>query len=264
MSKLKKKTREYTQVSNDLLNDNRITMKAKLLYIFINSKPDGWDFSVERIENQMKEGEKAIRAAMKELKQFSLLSNKPAFDHKGKVSGQEYILHEYTPSKCTLQQGTLEKGTLKQGTQSNKEDRKTNIEKKKVVEVDDKISSTQQPTKFNSLSLKDHRVNEKSVQACNLLYELMPMIKGTPHAPHIVKAVLARPDEATAYIKFVYENKRKEKWLDVNGWNRYFYTDFLSQAPQVKTDISDLTQKEKEIWEKSIQGDYASYSSNDK
>jgi hypothetical protein len=44
MSKLKKYVRNYTQVPNDIINDKRLSLKAKGLYLFLVSKPDNWDF----------------------------------------------------------------------------------------------------------------------------------------------------------------------------------------------------------------------------
>lgn len=59
--------RRYATIPNDLLNDPSITLKAKGLFGYIQSKPDGWDFSAERIASQLREGLPAIMSSLKEL-----------------------------------------------------------------------------------------------------------------------------------------------------------------------------------------------------
>ena len=74
----------YGTTPNALLNRDDISLKAKGLYAYIQSKPDGWDFTISKIAAQNKEGELAIRAAIKELEEAGLprdcFSNVPKFD----------------------------------------------------------------------------------------------------------------------------------------------------------------------------------------
>jgi hypothetical protein len=66
MKKLIIKNR-YATIPNDLVNSTAISLKAKGLFAYIQSKPDGWEFSAERISNQLKEGLPTINSALKEL-----------------------------------------------------------------------------------------------------------------------------------------------------------------------------------------------------
>ena len=66
MKKLIIKNR-YATIPNDLVNSTEISLKAKGLFAYIQSKPDGWEFSAERISNQLKEGLPTINSALKEL-----------------------------------------------------------------------------------------------------------------------------------------------------------------------------------------------------
>jgi hypothetical protein len=72
MSKLKIKNR-YSVIPNDLVNNPEISLRAKGLFAFIQSKPDGWDFSAERISNQTKEGLQAVISGLKELEKSGYL-----------------------------------------------------------------------------------------------------------------------------------------------------------------------------------------------
>lgn len=76
MSKLTKQVVPYGMVPNLLLNDNLISLKAKGLFSFMQSKPDGWNFSVEKIAFQCKESKSAISEGLKELESFGFLIRK--------------------------------------------------------------------------------------------------------------------------------------------------------------------------------------------
>lgn len=65
--KIEKQTTGYTLVINTLLNDNRLSAKAKGVYAYLYSKPDEWDFSGDRVAVDFKDGRKAVYAALKEL-----------------------------------------------------------------------------------------------------------------------------------------------------------------------------------------------------
>ncbi|MFA5214437.1 helix-turn-helix domain-containing protein [Sulfuricurvum sp.] len=73
MSKLKKHIRNYTQVPNDIINDKRLSLKAKGLYLFLVSKPDNWDFSARLIASQNDDSESAIKRLLNELENYGLL-----------------------------------------------------------------------------------------------------------------------------------------------------------------------------------------------
>lgn len=63
----------FTQVSNEVLKDTKLSFKAKGLYAYIYSKPEDWQFSFERIAKETADGEKAILSAIDELESAGLL-----------------------------------------------------------------------------------------------------------------------------------------------------------------------------------------------
>jgi hypothetical protein len=75
MKILKEKIR-FTQVSNDVLNDKNLSAKAKGVFAYLYSKPDDWDFAVERIISDFKDGRDSIISGLKELEAFSYLKRK--------------------------------------------------------------------------------------------------------------------------------------------------------------------------------------------
>jgi len=66
MAKLKIKDR-FATTPVALLNNENVSLKAKGLYGYLQSKPDNWDFTLKGIVSQLKEGFDAVREAVKEL-----------------------------------------------------------------------------------------------------------------------------------------------------------------------------------------------------
>lgn len=85
--------RFFGAVPNDLLNNPDISFKAKGLYAYLNSKPDNWDFSVEGIAAQVKEGIDSVRAGIQELEKFGYLKRVKHQDEKGHWD-VDYMLFE--------------------------------------------------------------------------------------------------------------------------------------------------------------------------
>lgn len=73
MSKIKKEKINFTQVSNKILNDERLSFKAKGIYAFIFSKPDGWKFAIKRIAKQTLDGYDSIKSGISELEKIGYL-----------------------------------------------------------------------------------------------------------------------------------------------------------------------------------------------
>lgn len=63
----------FTQVANGVLRDERLSFKAKGLYAFLYSKPDGWDFESNRIAKESKDGRDSVRAGIEELEKYGYL-----------------------------------------------------------------------------------------------------------------------------------------------------------------------------------------------
>jgi hypothetical protein len=104
MGKLVIKNR-FATVPNDLVNSKQISLKAKGLFAYIQSKPDGWDFSAERIAQQLKEGLPSIMSTLKELEQFRYLKRERYMAENGHRLVQ-YILFD-EPASDNPNEGNL-------------------------------------------------------------------------------------------------------------------------------------------------------------
>lgn len=93
--------RRFATVPNEILNNPELSLAAKGLYAYIQSKSDGWHFSIERMRFQLKEGKTAIQSAVKELEDAGYLIRKPNRDKLGRFGGYDYILFD-TPQKTLI------------------------------------------------------------------------------------------------------------------------------------------------------------------
>lgn len=96
---MKNRLREkYTQVDNELLNLDSVSLKAKGLYAFLCSKPENWNFSYRWLMSQLKEWEKSIRSALRELVSLEIVLRIP-IKKWWDFAGWDWIIH---PNKSDL------------------------------------------------------------------------------------------------------------------------------------------------------------------
>lgn len=126
--KLTKKDSGFAQVKNDVLNDPRLSWRAKGLFAYLYSKPDDWNFSGIRMMNDSKDGRNGTYAGLKELENAGYLRRDK------KTDGTVAYFITWQPITQKGEQGTtkpqIKKNTIanspvpqlrKQGNISNKE-----------------------------------------------------------------------------------------------------------------------------------------------
>ena len=95
MGKIKiNKGGNYTVISNHVLQNNNLSLKAKGLYAFMWSLPDTWDYSVSVLTKVLKEGRDAINEALKELEREGYLV-RSILRTGGKFTDMDYTLNEF-------------------------------------------------------------------------------------------------------------------------------------------------------------------------
>jgi len=85
------KKKNFTQIPNKLLNDNDLSLKAKGLYAFMQSKPQGWAFHLNGMQSQLKESRGTIIGIINELTRKGYLQ-KIKTTKGGKQQVNQYIL----------------------------------------------------------------------------------------------------------------------------------------------------------------------------
>ena len=84
---IKKFDLPFTQISNAILNDAELSLKAKGLYAYLFSKPDGWIYHNAVILREIKEGRDAFRSAIIELEQAGYIRRETIKNRAGQVEG---------------------------------------------------------------------------------------------------------------------------------------------------------------------------------
>lgn len=92
MSTLRKQTRSgYTHISNELINTEGLSYRAKGIAMVLLSKPDDWEIKIPYLMRVGKEGEQAIRTAMQELAEYGFLMRERVQGRNGKIKTVTYI-----------------------------------------------------------------------------------------------------------------------------------------------------------------------------
>lgn len=133
---------KFTQVPNKLLEDSRLSLRAKGLYAYLFSKPDGWQFFTGVLRKELKESQGQIRTAIRELIDFGYII-RHQFNENGCFGG---IIYEFVDidTVCTKTPCAEKTAYGKTCTQNNI-DNINNTNKEDDVD-DDKATTT--PKKF--------------------------------------------------------------------------------------------------------------------
>lgn len=135
MERIKKYSTGYTQINNKILMDIRLSLKAKAIYAYLFSKPNGWIFHVDVMKKEIKESYRVILLAIKELIDTGYIKRNQV-NKSGCFGGIEYEFidvyrmhenrhtvkpHAEKPSdgKCTYNNTDVSKTDLLSNTDSN-------------------------------------------------------------------------------------------------------------------------------------------------
>lgn len=92
MSNFKNLIGNFTAVPNQIVNDARLSFKARGILLYLISKPDSWEFSEERISLRSTDGKASIKSGLKEIEKFGYLERKKIKSDNGKFIGIEYTV----------------------------------------------------------------------------------------------------------------------------------------------------------------------------
>lgn len=97
----KRKKNGFTQISNTMLEDTRLSWRAKGLLCYMLSRPDNWKINKTDLYKRATEGRDAMQVALNELKEFGYLHIYPNHTEAGLLSGWiwEYDDTPFSPEK---------------------------------------------------------------------------------------------------------------------------------------------------------------------
>jgi hypothetical protein len=91
-TKIVEKNKGYESLSRAVLQDERLSYRARGVLAAILSRPSGWRTSAEQLAKQGKEGREAIRAALKELETVGYLGRARVQDGETGLWGWVWIV----------------------------------------------------------------------------------------------------------------------------------------------------------------------------
>ena len=132
--KIQKLNVPFAQVPNELLCDKNISLKAKGLWAYIQSKPNDYEFSSERIVEETKDGVDSVKSALVELETAGYLIRDRL--QSGKVDYTLQFPKVENPSEGNPPQGKIHSISKKdiQSNNLNKDISITSVVEKPLVE----------------------------------------------------------------------------------------------------------------------------------
>lgn len=134
---LKKHSTGFTQIPNDLICDPSLSAKAKAIYCYIFSRPDTWQFYMQDMVKQMKEGKDAVREALKELALAGWIIRTQVKDKSGKFVWSEIEIFASPIKAVTVQPCGYFPHTAKPHTENpthnNTDQSNTDLKEKKYI-----------------------------------------------------------------------------------------------------------------------------------
>lgn len=82
----------FVKTPVELLERKDVSLKAKGLFAYLESKPLEWKFSLDKIAEEIKEGKDSIRSAVKELEEEGYIRFIPKRDDEGKWHEKKFVL----------------------------------------------------------------------------------------------------------------------------------------------------------------------------
>jgi hypothetical protein len=199
----------FTQVPNEIINDKNVSLKAKGLYLYMVSKPDNWEFSLNGLTSQLKECKDSIIVIINELVKCGYLQKIKNRNDDGTQSMNDYILYEtpYFLSESTNPSriNRVGKSESENSTTSNtiKTNTKREIKNNSLVE-----SKEGDFKKFK----RDFILNNKNIlfytQGLGWLPDTAFVINEDDYILNTVSQKILTADEAFKIWKYLFQNQK--------------------------------------------------------
>lgn len=112
----------FTTVYREVAQDARLSLKARGLFLLMQSLPEDWNYTIAGLAELANTGKDQIRSGLKELLEVGYLVKEQAHDDAGKFAGNVFILQEYAPplsGNPTTEKPTTENPLPENPTQHN-------------------------------------------------------------------------------------------------------------------------------------------------
>ncbi|MHA1447941.1 MAG: DnaT-like ssDNA-binding domain-containing protein [Candidatus Hodarchaeales archaeon] len=164
----------FTQVHNAIINDANVSLKAKGLYLYLESKPDGWDFYIKEIALNNKDGLESVRGSLNELQSNGYIEKVQTKNEMGQFSSYDIKLI-YKPcagNPVSGQSNASNTNILNNTNLNNKKETKVSTKKPAIEHKGTKLPTDWQP----STSSAEHLENELGYPADQIKREYLSFI----------------------------------------------------------------------------------------
>jgi hypothetical protein len=90
----------FTILSNAVLLDETISDKARGTLVRLLARPENWNLNINHLVKTGKDGNTAIRSAIRELEKAGYIQREVTRHENGRIIGVEYIIHENPVNSC--------------------------------------------------------------------------------------------------------------------------------------------------------------------
>ena len=91
---VKNKDNPYVMINKDMVNDNRLSARAKGILLYILSKPDNWQIYESEVTKHFRDGLKSIKSGFKELISLGYVHRVRLRADTGHFKGWQYFVYE--------------------------------------------------------------------------------------------------------------------------------------------------------------------------
>lgn len=91
---IERRTTPFALIDKGVIEDTRLSWKAKGLMAYFLSRPESWKIITEDILNRSTDGRESVLAGMAELRLHGYAHLKTTRDEKGQVSGKHWVIYE--------------------------------------------------------------------------------------------------------------------------------------------------------------------------
>ena len=89
--------RGFTTVYREVAQDRRLSLKARGLFLLLQSLPETWQYTISGLATLAGTGKDQIRSGLKELLDVGYLVKEQSHDSAGKFAGNVFVLQETAP-----------------------------------------------------------------------------------------------------------------------------------------------------------------------
>lgn len=96
---IKKYNNKFTIISNNAVQDNRLSWKARGIFTYLWSMPDDWNFYETEVAKHAIDGRDSLRSGLVELKKYGYLKSERERLSNGRLGSSIWILNDNPKSK---------------------------------------------------------------------------------------------------------------------------------------------------------------------